>query len=723
MTIAWEGYRLGGRYELQELLGEGGMSAVYKAFDHNLKRTVAVKIIHPHLANDPDFVRRFETEARAVAQLRHPNIVQVFDFAHEGELYYMVLEYIPGESLQKVLQRLRERGERLPWAEALRLMVPLADAVDYAHRQGMIHRDIKPANILLTPQGDPILTDFGLARMMGGTHHTRTGMVLGTVLYMAPEQVRGEHVDPRADIYALGAVLFELLTGQPPFHGQNLAEIMQQHLEAPVPDPKAWVPDLPPELTVVVQRALAKAPEERYPTAGEFKTALERILSAEASSPSPSHTLVESLAPALGGTLVEPQEAISAPKDGLTPKAGATMQEPGVLAAPGEESAASGTSAAPSSAASSSPRVASLVQEATKTREGALLTALAALEAALLAGAMAGLAYLVERVEVLWLALAWWGGAVVMLVRLLPAWWRLSSKFRLALVPAEAAAEDSRPPLGPGLPSRFRVPRLDFPQDLELMILPAALSAVLTTGLGLAAVLGLGWIPLMALWLAVVLLLGLFHLRFLALNFLQPGVLDRIHFGHFLLSLSFGLIALPGMAGAAYLPAGLREGVLVVALGAFGVGGMLGSLTLIFLLRRTLNTGLPRPVLAPLAFFLGPLVAVYTFFALILLDFLRIYGMAIPQVLSLLVVLMAWGIVLAGEGLAAMVYQGYRQTGIPTGPLRWGLVEALTGPALLAVATWAVGLRYPPVVALGVVSVALGALVFLWVAWEVARQR
>jgi hypothetical protein len=218
-------------------------------------------------------------------------------------------------------------------------------------------------------------------------------------------------------------------------------------------------------------------------------------------------------------------------------------------------------------------------------------------------------------------------------------------------------------------------------------------------------------------------LLGLFHLRFLALNFLQPGVLDRIHFGHFLLSLSFGLMALPGMAGAAYLPAGLREGVLVVALGAFGVGGMLGSLTLIFLLRRTLNTGLPRPMLAPLVFFLGPLVAVYTFFALILLDYLRLYGMAIPQVLSLLVVLMAWGIVLVGEGLAAMVYQGYRQTGIPTGPLRWGLVDAFVGPALLAVATWAVGLRYPLVTVLGVLSVGWGALLFLWVAWEVSRQR
>ena len=316
MSIVWEGYRLGGRYELQEMLGEGGMSVVYKAFDHNMKRTVAVKIIHPHLAKDPDFVHRFETEARALAQLRHPNVVGGLDFAQEGELYYIVMEYIPGESLQTVLQRLRERGEYLPIDEVVQLMIRLADGVDYAHRQGMVHRDLKPGNIIITPEGEPVLTDFGLTRIVGGTYHTRTGMVLGTVLYMAPEQVRGEHVDHRADIYALGVMLFELLTNRLPFQGNGLAEIMQQHLENSVPDPREWRPEVPAALVAIVRKAMAKSPDERFQSAAAFKAALEQFLAGdEAAAPAPpDHTVVEAASPlpaggaapaAYSGTVVE----------------------------------------------------------------------------------------------------------------------------------------------------------------------------------------------------------------------------------------------------------------------------------------------------------------------------------------------------------------------------------------------------------------------------------
>ncbi len=702
MTIVWEGYRLGGRYELQERIGEGGMSAVYKAFDHNLKRVVAVKVIHAHLADDEEFVRRFETEARVVARLRHPNIVQAFDFAHEGELYYMVMEYVSGETLRRILERLAERHERLPWQESVRLLVRLADAVDFAHQQGVVHRDIKPENVIITPEGEPVLTDFGLVRIVGGTRHTRTGMVLGTMLYMAPEQVRGDaDVDHRADIYALGVMLYELLAGHPPFTGHSLAELMQQHLLAPVPE--LPLPEgAPPALTEIVTRALEKNPNDRYATAAALRDALASLLAPLEEAPPeddalPAHTIAE-------------QVRVAAPPQGTVVESLAE-EAPAETPAPAEN---------PSVAAGG---VASLVRESVQARKPSLLYHMAALEAALLAGLLLGLAYVLNRVEVAWLAALWWGGATVVLARFTPAWWRLSSAYRLALVRAEDASE-STPHLGAGLPYRFRVPRLDYPHDVELMLFPAALSAVVTVGLALASMLWPeGVLALAVAWLVLALMLQLFHLRFVALNFLQPGVLDRLHFGHFLLALSFGLVALPGMAAAPALPSGLREAVLVVALGGFGVGGMLGALTLIFLLRRVLMVGLPAPALAPMVFFIAPLVAVYVLFTLLLLTYISAFGLPIPPVLSSLMVLMAWGVALAGETLAAMIYQGYRQAGVPYGPLLWGLVDAAVGPGLLAIASWSVGLRWPVVGWLAAASALVGMALFAGVAWLVRTRR
>ena len=244
---------------------------------------------------------------------------------------------------------------------------------------------------------------------------------------------------------------------------------------------------------------------------------------------------------------------------------------------------------------------------------------------------------------------------------------------------------------------------------------PAALSVITTTGIGLAAMWGAARLALAVVWLVIALLLLVFHLRFMALNFLQPGVLNRVHFGHLWLSLSFGVVALPGVALAANLPFGLREGVLMVALGAFSMGGMLGALTVIFLLQRALSTGLPRPALAPLMFAVGPIIVVYALFSLLLLQYVKGYGVTIPQIVFSLVVLTAWGIALVNDALAVMVYRGYQQAGVPAGPLMWGVVDIFAGIGLLAVATDAIGIKGALVVGVGLAAAVLGALVFLWV--------
>ena len=175
MDERWIGHALGGRYEIDSLLGQGGMSAVYRATDRNLRRVVAVKMIHSHLSNNPDFIQRFESEAAVVAQLRHPNIVQVFDFDHTDDVYFMVLEFILGETLQERLRRLAGQDRLLSVDEVIRFGTSIAQALDYAHTRGLIHRDIKPANVLLDVHGDAILTDFGIARIVGENHFTATG--------------------------------------------------------------------------------------------------------------------------------------------------------------------------------------------------------------------------------------------------------------------------------------------------------------------------------------------------------------------------------------------------------------------------------------------------------------------------------------------------------------------------------------------------------------------
>jgi serine/threonine protein kinase len=274
----WVGKTIGGRYRIDDILGQGGMSAVYKAYDPNLRRVVAIKLIHSHLADDPRFLTRFTEEATAVAQLRHQNIVQVFDFEHDGDLYYMVQEFIPGETLQQRLRRMEKSGRLMPLKDAIRYTIQIANASGYAHLRGMIHRDIKPANIMINVQDQATLMDFGIVKITGGESHTATGAVVGTALYLSPELIRGETPDTRADIYSLGVTLFEMVSGRPPFEADSAMTLMMMHMNDPVPDLRQIRDGVPESLVAVIERAMQKNRLDRYASMEEMADDLERAL-------------------------------------------------------------------------------------------------------------------------------------------------------------------------------------------------------------------------------------------------------------------------------------------------------------------------------------------------------------------------------------------------------------------------------------------------------------
>jgi hypothetical protein len=269
-----------GPYEVQERLGRGGMSEVYLGRHTRLNRAVAIKVLAASLAEHADFRARFEREARAVAALSHPNIVQVYDFGDAGGHYYMILEYIDGSDLARHLAP----GVPLSLAEVRPLMGDIAAALDYAHAQGVIHRDIKPSNIMLRRSARPggvlgqaVLTDFGIAKVLTGSNAqlTRAGAMVGTPNYMAPEQIwAADSLDARADIYALGVVLFQMLAGRLPFTGASVSEVVHAHLHQPPPDLRDVDSTLAPQIAQVIQRALAKQPNDRPATAGELVEAL-----------------------------------------------------------------------------------------------------------------------------------------------------------------------------------------------------------------------------------------------------------------------------------------------------------------------------------------------------------------------------------------------------------------------------------------------------------------
>jgi len=267
-----------GKYRILARLGRGGTANVYKAYQPGLDRYVAVKALHRHLAEDEDFIRRFEREASAVARLRHPNIVQVYDFDHAGDLYYMVMEFIEGPSLREELHTRSFSGKLFALPEIARVFSALGSAIDYAHKQGMVHHDLKPANILLTPQGQAVLTDFGIAKIVGGSTQTLTGAVFGTPKYMSPEQGQGQRGDERSDIYSLGIILFEMVTGQVPFDDDTPYTIINRHISEPLPPPSSLKSDLPPGVEQVIFKSAAKSPGDRYQTGHELARALYDVL-------------------------------------------------------------------------------------------------------------------------------------------------------------------------------------------------------------------------------------------------------------------------------------------------------------------------------------------------------------------------------------------------------------------------------------------------------------
>ncbi len=269
---------LSGRYKLEAKLGSGGMSTVYLARDSTLDRAVAVKVMHREMSEQADQLERFRQEARAVAKLSHPNVVAVIDAGEDGGYPYIVFEYVEGETLK---QRIARLGALDP-QEALAYAIEIARGLTVAHARNMVHRDIKPQNVLIDAEGRAKLTDFGISRQLEQDGMTATGRVLGTTDYVAPEQAMGHPVDPRSDVYSLGVVLYEMLIGQVPFHADSQVGVAMKHVNEEMPDVQQRRPELSAAAALVVERATAKDPAERYQEVGEMIDDLSTALEVEA---------------------------------------------------------------------------------------------------------------------------------------------------------------------------------------------------------------------------------------------------------------------------------------------------------------------------------------------------------------------------------------------------------------------------------------------------------
>ncbi len=284
-----------GQYQIVAPLGEGGMATVYKAYQPSMERYVALKILPRHYASDPEFVRRFGTEARVIASLEHPNIVPVHDFGEADGYTYLVMRYVRGQSLGHLLAE-----APLPLPQIYRLISQIAAALDYAHSRGIVHRDIKPGNVLIDEHGNCLLSDFGLAKvLLGSTQMTASGAFLGTPKYASPEQCLGRpDIGPRSDVYSLGVMLYEMATGRPPYDADTPMGVVIKHIHDPLPLPRQVNPALPEALETVIIKALAKDPQARYASAGEMAGALRTAIEVVSAAPPPAPSTARAGQPA-----------------------------------------------------------------------------------------------------------------------------------------------------------------------------------------------------------------------------------------------------------------------------------------------------------------------------------------------------------------------------------------------------------------------------------------
>ncbi|PWH15241.1 MAG: hypothetical protein DDG60_06390 [Anaerolineae bacterium] len=320
-----------GPYQIVAPLGEGGMAAVYKAYQPSMERYVALKILPRQMAQSEEFIARFRREARLVAQLQHPHILPVFDYGESDGYTYIVMPFVQSGTLSDLL-----KSRRLSYAEIRRIIVQIADALGYAHAHGMIHRDVKPSNVLIDERGNCLLTDFGLARMAEATSMlTSSGAIIGTPAYMSPEQGAGSPLDSRSDIYSLGIILYEMVTGRVPYSAETPIAVVFKHIQDPLPAVRNLVPDIPDGLELVLLKALAKRPEDRFQTTEEFIHAVEEALPQTSSTVYAAHRPTDVHIPAVEQSAVKPasQPPSSAPVSSPRP-----ASQPSLRAAPTSKS-------------------------------------------------------------------------------------------------------------------------------------------------------------------------------------------------------------------------------------------------------------------------------------------------------------------------------------------------------------------------------------------------
>ncbi|HEU4390215.1 MAG TPA: serine/threonine-protein kinase, partial [Blastocatellia bacterium] len=251
-----------GNYKIVEPIGQGGMGAVYRGVDMMLEREVAIKVLRPELAGQPQIVERFRTEAVTLAKLNHPNIATLYAFFRQGDDFFMVMEFVRGETLDHAIRR----AGAMRVDTAVPLFCHALDGIGYAHKLGIVHRDIKPANMMLTPDGSIKVMDFGIARVLGSARMTKQGNIIGTIEYMSPEQVRGQETDARSDIYSLGILLYEMVSGRVPFMSDSEFDLMKAQIDDPPPPPREFAPHIPEPVEQAIMRSLAKVPDARFQT-------------------------------------------------------------------------------------------------------------------------------------------------------------------------------------------------------------------------------------------------------------------------------------------------------------------------------------------------------------------------------------------------------------------------------------------------------------------------